>query len=133
MVYKRLSKKPKKSKNKNKNSCIVECKCQSCSLDPNGYKKVSKATRTRHRAKDREQSEQQINKNPDQNNSDFDRNFNQEPRFIIENFNQEINTDDIIGSDCTSESDTSSIKSDSTASLNITGMEIYLIICFKPY
>jgi hypothetical protein len=31
----------------------VECKCQSCKKEPNGYKEVSKATRTRHRAKDK--------------------------------------------------------------------------------
>jgi len=33
----------------------VECKCQTCSNEPNGYKVVSKATRTRHRARDRKQ------------------------------------------------------------------------------
>ena len=50
-------------------------------------------------------------------------------RFINENFDQEINADDTIGSECSSSksecsssnSDFSSIKSDSTASLNITG------------
>src|SRR2546421_238486 len=94
MVYKRLYKKLKKNKNKNKKTCIVECNCQSCSLDPNGYKKVSKATRTRHRTKDKEQSEidqqQLINENFDHHEDiDFDESSDQEishQRFINENF-----------------------------------------------
>ena len=40
----------KKKMMKNKK---VECKCQTCSKEPNGYKEVSKATRTRHRARDK--------------------------------------------------------------------------------
>ncbi|CAB4492770.1 unnamed protein product [Rhizophagus irregularis] len=93
--YKRLNKNLKR--NENKKTRTVECNCQICSLDPNGYKKVSKATRTRHRAKDRERSEiidQQ--QNQDEN---FDQEINQDENFDQEinqdeNFDQEINQDE---------------------------------------
>src|ERR1044072_1633343 len=83
--YKRLNKNLKG--NENKKTRIVECNCQICSLDSNGYKKVSKATRTRHRAKDREQSKI-INQQQNQDEN-FDQEIDQD-----ENFDQEINQDE---------------------------------------
>lgn len=111
MIYKKLNKRPKRSKNKIKKGSTIECNCQSRSLSPNGFKKVSKATRTRHKMKDKELSEQIINKNFDQYRdfNDFDEDFNQQ--FINE---QEI--DNTISSCTPSESD-----SDSFASLNKIG------------
>ncbi|GBC00575.1 hypothetical protein RclHR1_00390029 [Rhizophagus clarus] len=102
------------SKNKNKKTSIVECNCQSCRLNPNGYKKVLKATRTRHRIRDRKQSEQQIiNENNDQQ-SDFN-----------EDFDQETSLDNTISSEYTSsESDSSSVNSDSPVNSNKIDMKL---------
>ncbi|CAB4436778.1 unnamed protein product [Rhizophagus irregularis] len=105
--YKRLNKNLKR--NENKKTRTVECNCQICSLDPNGYKKVSKATRTRHRAKDRERSEiidqqQNQDENFDQEiNQDesLDQEINQQP--INENFDQQ-DYEDFCSTDYTTES-----------------------------
>ncbi|GES90549.1 transposase domain-containing protein [Rhizophagus clarus] len=80
-------------------------------LNLNGYKKVLKVTRTHHRIRDRKQSEQQIiNENNDQQ-SDFN-----------EDFDQETSLDNTISSEYTSsESDSSSVNSDSPVNSNKIG------------